>query len=41
VNDDEHSLFLELRIGYCYVKYAEQNALINFFRFTRGQCGTP
>jgi len=26
VNDDEHSLFMALRIGYCYVYYVEQNA---------------
>jgi len=26
VNDDEHSLFMALRIGYCYVQRVEQNA---------------
>jgi len=26
VNDDEHSLFMALRIGNCYVQCVEQNA---------------
>jgi len=30
VNDDEHSLFLGLRIGYNYVWRVEQNAWIHF-----------
>jgi len=35
VNDDEHSLFMALRIGYCYVYYVEQNAWIHFSDYTR------
>jgi len=35
VNDYEHSLFLALRIGYCYMYCLEQNAWIDFSYFTR------
>jgi len=36
VNDDAHSLFMSLRLGYCYVKGVEQNARM-LFQITRGQ----
>ena len=35
VNDDEHCLFLALRIGYFYVYSVEQNAWIHFSEYTR------
>jgi len=39
VNDDEYSLFIALRLGYCYVHCAEQNAWM-LIQITRGQWGT-
>jgi len=39
VNDDDHYLFMGLRIGYCYVYCVEKNAWIHF-QITRGQWGT-
>jgi len=40
VNDDERSLFMALRIGYCYILCAEQIAWIQFSDYTRrGQWG--
>jgi len=41
VNDDEHSLFIALRIGYCYVAYNVWNKTSeSIFQITRGRWGT-
>jgi len=39
VNDDEYSLFMALRLGYCYLWCVEQNAWM-LIQITRGQWGT-
>jgi len=39
VNDDEYSLFMVLRLGYCCVWCVEQNAWM-LIQITRGQWGT-
>ena len=39
VNDDEHSLFMALRLGCCYLPCVEQNAWM-LFQITWGQWGT-
>jgi len=35
VSDDEHSLFMALGIGYCYIKCVKQNAWIRLSDYTR------
>jgi len=38
VNDDEHSLFIALRIGYCYEAYNVWNTTSeSIFQITRGR----
>ena len=36
VNDDEHSLFLALRIGYCYINVRNKTSE-PIFQITQGQ----